>query len=246
MEWTDEGFVLSARRHGEGGAVVALLTRGHGRHAGFVRGGAGRRARGILQTGNLVSARWRARLDEHLGAYGCELLRAYAALLMTRRLPLLALASAAATLELLLPEREPHPGVFDGFRRLVEDLAGGDGRLDPLARWERDLLSDLGYGLDLSRCAVTGSAAGLAWVSPRTGRAVSRDAAGPWRERLLPLPPFLGPRGGPAGAGDVLDGLRLTGHFLARCARDAAAGGLPDARSQLVDRLRRDATISGG
>ena len=244
MNWSDEGIVLSARKHGESAAIVTLFTRTNGRHSGLVHGGSGSRARGVYQTGNLVSADWRARLSEHLGTMSCELLRPYAAALMTERLPLLALISAGALLERLLPEREPHPETFDRFQALIESLGDGPHWVEGYVHWERGLLDDLGYGLDLTACAATGTTNDLVYVSPRTGCAVSAVAGEPYRSKLLKLPGFfLGSAGGDAGD-DIRDGLRVTGHFLARCAKDADTGELPPARAQFVDRLRRDATIS--
>ena len=243
MEWNDEGFVLSARRHGENAAIVSLLTRDHGRHAGFVHGGTSRRARGVYQAGNLVHARWRARLSEHLGAYQCELAQAYAAAFLSERLRLLALTAAVATLDRLVPEREPQPRVFEEFRDLVENLAADEDWHAGLVRWELALLGHLGYGLDLSQCAATGTTEDLVYVSPRSGSAVSAEAGRPWRAKLLRLPPFLRSCG-PAGMSDIVDGLALTGHFLERCARETLGEGLPPARAQIVDALRRDAAVS--
>lgn len=239
MDWRDEGFVLSARRHGETSVIVSLLTRGHGRHAGLVRGGSGRRMRGVHQIGNLVHAHWRARLDEHLGTYRCELVRPHAAAFLSDRLALSALAAATATLDRLMPEREPQPEVFERFRTLVEGLSGGKDWRREFVRWELELLRRLGYGLDLDRCAATGAVGDLAHISPRSGRAVSAEAARPWRDRLLPLPAFLR-ADRPARLPDILDGLALTGHFLERCARETAGRGLPEARARLIDLLKGD------
>lgn len=245
MNWSDEGFVLSARKHGESAAIVTLFTREKGRHAGLVRGGSASRARGIYQTGNFVSADWQARLSEHLGTYTCELIKSHAAALMTERLELLALMSAAGVLERLLPEREPHPETFERFAVLIESLIAGEGWLTGYVDWEMHLLADLGYGLDLTACAATGNTEDLIYVSPRTGCAVSEGAGLPYRDKLLKLPAFLKGAGAAADMATIADGLRLTGHFLARCAQDADAGDLPQSRAQFVDRLRRDATISG-
>ncbi|MEK9645521.1 MAG: DNA repair protein RecO [Alphaproteobacteria bacterium] len=241
MNWSDEGIVLSARKHGESAAIVTLMTRDHGRHAGLVRGGAGSRARGLYQTGNLLSADWRARLSEHLGTYTCELVRPYAAGLLTERLPLRALASAAALVERLLPERAPHPETYENLIRLIEVLTGGNGWLTAYVHWELDLLGDLGYGLDLSCCAATGSTEDLVYVSPRTGCAVSAGAGAPYREKLLALPAFVTSETVSPDAAAVLDGLRLTGHFLERCAKEADAGDLPDARGRFMEGIRRSA-----
>lgn len=241
MNWSDEGFVLSVRKHGESSVIVSLLTRQKGRHAGLVRGGAGSRARGIYQPGNLVSAEWRGRLSEHLGTYSCELVKPYAASLLTERLPLVALSSATALLERLLPEREPHADTFERLRGLLDLLAAGNGWLGEYVRWELALLAELGYGLDLTQCAATGATEDLIYVSPRTGCAVSAGAGAPYRDKLLTLPTFLHDDEAAPAIGDILDGLALTGHFLARCAVEADSRDLPDARARFVSLLRRNA-----
>src|SRR5262249_43073865 len=215
MDWADDGIVLAARPHGESSAILTLLTRGHGRHAGLVRGGWSRRMRGLLEPGNRVQATWRARLPEHLGNYTCEPAGSMAVLLdaPTR---LAALTSAAAVSELALPEREPHPQAFDGFERLLAVLRSAPGELEWQAayvRWEMNLLAEIGFGLDLARCAASGAVENLAYVSPKSGRAVSAAVGAPYRTRLLPLPAFLA-GSGLADGGAILDGLRLTGHFL--------------------------------
>jgi DNA repair protein RecO (recombination protein O) len=249
IEWTDEAIVLSARRHGETAAIVSLLTRGHGRHAGLVHGGAGRRARGVYEPGNRVTAAWRARLSEHLGHFTCELVESRAAALLDDALRLAGLSAATALVDAALPEREPHGRVFDSLDRLLDRLCA----TGPAARWpaqyvrfELDLLSDLGFGLDLSRCAVTGRADDLTFVSPKTGRAVSAAAAEPYCDRLLPLPAFLTSRGADAAitADVVLAGLRLTAYFLEQHAfahqpAPGVAGRLPAARDRLVRLLQR-------
>lgn len=245
MEWSDNGIVLSARKHGEAAAIVTLLTRAHGRHAGLVRGGAGRRQRGTYQIGNLLAATWRARLAEHLGSYACEMIRAYAAEIMTERLPLAALASAAALVDLALPEREAHVHIFDGFATLLEALLR-PGWEPVYARWELDLLAALGFGLDLSECAATGVTEGLVYVSPRTGRAVSEAAGAPYRDRLLALPEFLrGDGESMVGSPAVLEALALTGHFLERHVFAPDGREIPAARSRLVDGISVSTTISG-
>lgn len=242
MEWSEDGIVLSARKHGESAAIVQLLTRDHGRHAGLVRGGAGRKARGIYQPGNRVAAIWRARLAEHLGNYSCELLASLAAGLLDDPVRLAGLASACALTETVLPEREPHPAVHDGLAALLADLddAAGDGAAawaQTYVRWELTLLAELGYGLDLSACAATGRNDELAWVSPKSGRAVSLSAGEPYRDRLLPLPSFL-LDGGEAGPGEIEQGLALTGHFFARHVFAPHGRRLPAARTRLAARLR--------
>ena len=242
MQWTD-GFVISTRKHGEAAAIVTLLTREHGRHGGLVRGGAGRRQRGTLQIGNLVRATWRARLAEHLGNLTCELTGAHAAGLLDRKMPLLALGAAAGLLEMSLPERAPHPEVFEQFAGLLDALAqpGWQARY---VRWEVDLLADLGFGLDLGECAATGTNDDLVYVSPRTGRAVSGAAGEPYRHRLLALPAFLLDHQSAADERQFLDGLALTGHFLATHVFAPDGRKLPAARNRLVDGIAGATTIS--
>jgi DNA repair protein RecO (recombination protein O) len=243
VEWSDEGIVLAARRHGEGSAIVSLLTLAHGRHLGLVRGGAGRRARGIYQPGNQVSAHWRARLSDHLGTFTCELTEAHAATLMEDALALAGLSAACALAEAALPEREPHAVLYEGTLELLASMRRAD-RLVSYVHWELGLLAELGYGLDLTTCAATGRGDDLAYVSPRTGRAVSRQAGAGWHDKLLALPGFL-TGVGEAGADDVLGGLALTGFFLERFVFAAQNRRLPPARIRLIDQIRRTATISG-
>jgi DNA repair protein RecO (recombination protein O) len=239
MEWTDRGVVLSARKLGEGGAVVTLLTAAHGRHAGLARGGASRRQRGLYLAGNEVTARWFARLDEHLGTYECELVSARAARLLEKPARLAALASACALIEAALPERHPYPALHAALVRLLDALeADAPGWPEAYVRFELTLLAELGFGLDLSACAVTGESVDLSYVSPRSGRAVSENAAGPYRDRLLRLPHFLLIAGNaPAEPEAIRDGLALTGYFLRRHLFASADGRLPPARDRLADRL---------
>ena len=241
MEWTDEGVVLGARKHGETAVIVQLLTRDHGRHAGLVRGGSSAKQRGLYQPGNIVSAHWRGRLAEHLGAYRCEMTRGHAALLLDDADRLAVLSAACAVAEAALPEREPHGPVYDGFLAVLDAL-GGDGEAalwgEVYVRWELGLLGELGFGLDLSACAATGRNDGLAYVSPRTGRAVSLSAGEPYRDRLLALPPFLAGGGSPV-AGDLRSGLALTGYFLERHVFEPLSRPLPQARFRLADRVAR-------
>jgi DNA repair protein RecO (recombination protein O) len=245
MEWRDEGFVLAARPHGEGAAVVQLLTRAHGRHAGLVHGGASRSKRGTVEPGNLVSAVWRARLSEHLGRYTVEATRHYAAQFMDDPARLAALSAACAVVETVIPEREPHPGLFEATGALFDALADGAPDIWPAVyiHWELGLLRELGFGLDLEKCAASGTSDDLAYVSPRTGRAVSRAAGTPYHERMLALPRFLAPggRGEGADAHDFTSGLRLTAHFLARHAFDPLDRPLPAARGRLEVLISRGA-----
>jgi len=241
MEWQDAGFVLAARRHGESALVVEVLTEAHGRHLGLVRGGQAPRRRAVLQPGNRVAVRWRGRLAEHLGAFECELVAAHAARLLDDPDRLFALAAAVGLVALALPEREPHGDVFAAFAALLGALDSGGGWPRRYVAWERDLLGALGFGLDLARCAATGATADLAYVSPRSGRAVSREAGAPYRDKLLALPDFLW-RDAPAEAGDIVAGLAVTGYFLDRHLLLPQGRRLPEARVRLAERLRQAAT----
>lgn len=236
MEWEAPAIVLDSRAYGEGGALVTLLTEANGAWRGLARGGGSRAQASLWQPGNLVQARWVARLSDQLGSVSAELVHVGAAAAIDDPLALAVLSAACATAEGALPEREPHPRVFAGLVRLIAALGAEPEILTDLVRWEAVLLAELGYGLDLETCAMTGATAGLAYVSPRTGRAVSRDAAGVWAPRLLPLPGFLAGsnRADPA---DWRDGLRLTGHFLARDAFGNHHRAIPEARLMLYDRV---------
>jgi DNA repair protein RecO (recombination protein O) len=242
MLWEDDGVVLARRLHGESAAVVSVLTAAHGRHAGLVRGGAGRRARPVWQPGNRVRATWRARLPEQLGTFSGELQEACAALLLEHADRLAALGAACALLEATLPERDPHPLLYDGVNGLISDLQERDDWPEHYVRFELALLAELGFGLDLAACAVTGAAADLAYVSPRTGRAVGRAAAGAYAARLLPLPAFL-TGAGAADPAQIAAGLKLTGAFLQRHLFDAAERPMPGARERLLRRLARSSVM---
>ena len=242
MQWQDTGFVLAARRHGESALIVELLTRERGRHAGLVRGGQSPKARAILQLGNEVAAVWRGRLDEHLGTIGCELVRAHVARFLDDPDRLAGLTAAAALVGAALPEREPHADVFVSFARLVEALDSGIDWRAQYVKWEQDLLGALGFGLDLSHCAISGSTADLAYVSPRTGRAVSQPAGLPYHDKLLRLPEFLW-CDTPADAAQVVLGMALTGHFLTQHVFAPHGRALPPARIRLADRMRQTAAV---
>lgn len=236
MEWEAPAIVLGIRPLGEGDALATVLTEEHGAHRGLARGGGSRAKAAVWQTGNLVEARWVARLSDQLGSFTAELVHPGAALAMDDALALAVLSSACAVAEGALTEREPHPQAFAGLLALITRLSEGPEILGELVRWELTVLAELGYGLDLGCCAVTGATEGLCWVSPRTGRAVSEAAAGPWKERLLPLPPFL--HGGDGDAREWASGLALTGHFLARDAFGSQHKPVPPARERLVDRAQ--------
>ena len=234
MEWDAPAIVLDARPYGEGDAVATVMTEAHGAHRGLARGGLARGRAAVWQPGNVVQARWVARLADQLGSLSAELVHPAAALAMDDPLALAILRAACAVAEGALPEREAHPRVFAGLLRLLAGLAAGPPALASLVRWEAMLLADLGYGLALDACALTGGTAGLLWVSPRTGRAVSDAAAGAWRARLLKLPALLRDDSG-GDAASWRDGLRLTGHFLARDAFGHHHRPLPAARLALYD-----------
>lgn len=232
IRWRDEGLLLSVRRHGEGAAILEVFTEGHGRHAGVAPGGGSRRQAPLLQPGAQLSVEWSARLEAHIGSWRAEPVRSRAAALMGDRAALAAMGSVAALSLAFLPERAPHPALYARTVALADALGEDPDWPALYALWELALLSELGFGLDLSSCAATGATEDLAWISPRSGRAVSREAGAPWASRLLPLPRlFLGQGEVP----DVAAALRVTGHFLD--ARAAPAFGLeraPEARARLV------------
>jgi len=245
MQWLDEGIVLAMRKHGESAAIVSLLTAEHGRHAGLLRGGAGRRLRGLAQPGNLVRATWRARLPEHLGSYALELSHAGAGRLFDAPERLAGLAAACAVVEVTVPEREPHPALYQAMLALLEALAESEAWAAVYVRFEIGLLQELGFGLDLSRCAMTGAHEGLTYVSPKSGRAVTEAAAQPWKEKLLRLPAFLlGAQAGGLMADDLKDGLLLSGHFLERYVLVPAGKVMPAARTRLLEQFSKATTRS--
>lgn len=244
MDWDAPAIVLDARPFGEGDAIATVMTEAHGLHRGLARGGASRAQAGMWQPGNLVQVRWVARLADQLGSFSAEMIHAGAAFVMDDPLALAMLSAVCAVAEGALPEREPHPRVFHGLVHLVARLPRGAAMLNGLILWETALLADLGYGLDLTSCAMTGETSGLAFVSPRTGRAVTDAAAGLWKSRLLRLPSFLA-GGNTAEPADWRDGLTLTGHFLARDVFGVQHRPLPQARQMLYDRVAALAGESG-
>ena len=244
MEWTDEGVLLSMRRHGESAAIVEVFTAAHGRHLGLVRGGASRKMAAMLQPGSQLALRWRARLDDHLGIFTVEPLAARAGI-MADALALAGLNAVCALLHVALPERQAHLPLWRVTMALLARIdsrpeARQEARQDwvpDYLRWELLLLEELGFGLDLTACAVTGSREDLAYVSPRSGRAVSREAAGDWAARLLPLPPVLLGQG-PATGAEAGQALALTGYFLDLGLQPLLMGKpLPEARARLLRML---------
>ncbi|HRO33444.1 MAG TPA: DNA repair protein RecO [Brevundimonas sp.] len=237
MDFADDAFVLAARSHGDTGAVVDLLTAEHGRRGAYVAGGASRRMRPFLQAGAQVTVDYRARTSEHLGAARLEPVGQGPSALFDDPLALIGLNAAAAVAQGALPEREPHPGAFLAFQALMAAFAVPEVWPAVFVKFEAGLLDDLGFGLDLSRCASTGTTDDLVWVSPRTGRAVSAEAGAPYSDRLLALPPFL--LGAQAGLrdGDVRAGFALTGHFLEQFVFNPLNRPLPPARVWMLDKL---------
>ena len=241
MEWSGEASVMSQRRHGENAVILTVLSRDAGLISGLVPGGASAKRAAMLQPGGRLALRWRARLEDQLGTFAVEPARARSGLIGSAD----ALAGVNAVTALLcfaLPERDPHPRLSDATEALLDAMDAGEDWAEAYLRWEMRLLEEMGFGLDLQSCAVTGTREGLAYVSPRTGRAVSAAAAGEWASRLLPLPAMLGGRGN----GGLADALALTGHFLqSRLAEVHAGKPLPAARGRLVARLAaRDADMA--
>jgi DNA repair protein RecO (recombination protein O) len=237
MEWKDEGIVLAVKRHGESSAIAEILTATRGRSLGLVRGGRSRHMRPVLQPGNIVLATWRARLEEHLGNFALEPLELKAGLLIGEAMRLAALTTLTAEAQ-LLPEREPHPRLYEAMRVVLDALEDEATWPALLVRWELGLLDELGFGLDLARCAATGTTEDLIFVSPKTGRAVSRDAGLAYRDRLLALPAFLkGSQAGRPGQTDVVDGLKLTGFFLERHVFGPRGVAAPESRHWIATHL---------
>lgn len=241
MEWTDEGVILSVRRHGESSIILEAMTPRHGRHLGLVRGGRSARLRAVLQPGNSVELTWRARLQEHLGNFSVEAGRLRVAGLMGTEIGLYGLQVVAGHLR-LLPERDPHDSLYRAALVLLDHLDEPVKAARLLIRFELALLEELGFGLDLASCAATGRTGDLAFVSPKSGRAVSSEAGQPWADRLLRLPPFLagGPaRDGDAGVTDIADGLEITRYFLDRDVWSARGLRPPDERMKFARAVSR-------
>lgn len=238
VEWTDVGVVLSVRRYGEYDVILHALTEEHGHHAGVVKGGGGRRSRGLYQPGNQLHIKWRARLADHLGTFTCEPQRMFAAEAMQKRETLTALSALCAMAEAVLPEREAHPLAYRQACHLLETL-GQPGWIADYVLWECHLLKELGFGLDLDTCAATGATEDLVYVSPKSGRAVSREGGAPYKGRLLDLPAFLKSESDEVPEDEQLEiGLNLTGHFLDQHVYGPHQKALPDARQRLKALVR--------
>lgn len=246
MQWRDEGIILATRRHGETSAILEVMTAAHGRHLGLVRGGRSRRMQPVLQPGNRVELVWRARLDEHLGTFQVEALELNAARLLASATAVYGIQTLAAHLR-LLPERDPHGGLYAALGALLGHLDEPRAAAELMARFELLLLDELGFGLDLTQCAASGVREELAYVSPRSGRAVSRDAGAPWADRLLVLPAFLRRGSGLRGETHTFeDAFKLTGFFLARNIYEPRGIAAPEARDGFLLALRRHLSAHTG
>jgi DNA repair protein RecO (recombination protein O) len=238
MQWTDEGIVLGIKRHGEANGILELMTRERGRHLGMVRGGFGSRMKPVLQLGNSVSATWRARLDEHLGNYTIEALNLRASNFFAAPHAAYGVTHLAALMR-LLPERDPHAALYVALEDILDRLDDVQTAAPMVARFELQLLSEFGFGLDLEQCASTGARDNLVYVSPKSGRAVSREAGEPWADKLFRLPAFLVEQSVMPAVQDLSDGFALTGFFLARHVLEPRGLELTDERSHFIAALIR-------
>ena len=238
MQWTDEGIVIGVKRHGEASAILELMTHDHGRHLGLVRGGFGSRLKPVLQPGNTVNAAWRARLDEHLGNYAIEGLHLRAASFFAAPHAIYGVSHLAALMR-LLPERDPHKGLYYALDDILSHLNDAALAAPMVVRFELQLLAELGFGLDLERCAATGGVVDLGFVSPKSGRAVSRTAGEPWADKMLRLPAFLREQQAIPAGRDLADGFALTGYFLTRHALEPRGLALADERAHFIAALNR-------
>lgn len=249
MEWTDEAIVLSASRFGENDAVLEVMSRSHGRARGFVKGGMGRRNKANLQPGNSLSLTWRSRIEANLGRFQLELIHSPLGNLISDGHRMEALAAVTAVVASTMPEREEHTYVYEALQAYVSLLEADGGAVShwgaALAQIEYGILNELGYGLDLSECAATGTRDNLVYVSPKSGRAVSEAAGEPYKDKLLPLPAFLiGAQGAERSLNTVFLGLQLTGYFLERNVWIVAGNGQPDARERLTASIRRQLGVN--
>jgi len=238
MQWTDEGIVLGVKRHGETSGILELLTRAHGRHLGLVRGGFSSRLKPVLQLGNSVSATWRARLDEHLGTYTVEPVALRASNFFGAPHAVYGVSHLAALMR-LLPERDPHEGLHDALIEILDRLDDAGAAAPMVVRFELQLLAELGFGLDLAQCAATGTSEELDYVSPKSGRAVSRAAGTPYADKMLRLPAFLREPQTVAAGRDLADGFALTGFFLTRHVLEPRGLTLADERAHFIAALAR-------
>ncbi len=234
MQWTEDAIILGVRRHGESSVIAEVMTAARGRHLGLVRGGRSRAMQPVLQPGNAVEATWRARIEDHLGEFRIEPVRLRAAKLMETATAVNGVQAMAALLR-LLPERDPHPHLYEALDLILDHLDEPVAAGELFVRFELALLNDLGFGLDLTECAATGLTTDLAFVSPKSGRAVSRDAGSPYADRMLALPGFLAPGATTAADGAALAAaFRLTAFFLTRHVYEPRGVMPSDAREGFV------------
>ncbi len=244
MEWTDEAIILGTKKHGETSVLLEVMTRNHGRVMGLVKGGSSRRQQPVLQPGNSLSVVWRARLENHLGQITTELLTSRAARLMALPLGTYGI-QFIAELTRLLPERVAHPYLFQALNVIVDEFEEGDVAGELMVRYELALLTELGFGLDLERCAATGRTDDLVYVSPKSGRAVCAEAGKPYHDRMLPLPAFL--RGEASSNrvsyGELSQGFALTSFFLERHVYRPLELQAPELRKNFIDVVRKDLSL---
>jgi DNA repair protein RecO (recombination protein O) len=237
-QWQDQGIVLAVRPHGEGGAILTLLTEMHGKHAGYVHGAKTSKMRGILEPGNIVSVNWSARVVDNLGVYKVEQVSQSSALLMNEPIKLSALLSLCGLCERALPEREVCEGLFYGFKALIEAL---DSELWGVSyiMWEIAFLKELGFGLDFSKCVAGGDSEKLLYMSPKSGRAVSEEKGELYKDKLLGLPDFLKPNGSNTNDIEIYKGILLTGYFLENWVFAHHSKGVPEERLRFASRFAK-------
>lgn len=244
MHWTDQAIVLSAKKYGESSAIVTLLTAEHGIFKGLVRGISGKKQRGIYQTGNLIEAIWRGRLSEHLGNFTAELESANAAMLLSSSSKLSALLSISSILESVLPEREPHMDVFEHLVDFIEHLTEDKNWPLYYVAMEFKLLNLLGFGIDVSSCAATGAVEDLIYISPKSGRAVSRTAGDPYRDRLFAMPKFLtNGYNSDIKMHEIINAMNICSYFLEKYRFKPHNASLPDARLRFAEIMKKKEVV---
>ena len=242
MNWTDKGIIIENRKYGETSSILTMLTAEHGKHSGLIKGARNKKSRGMYEIGYLAHVEWKARLEESLGYFKCELLNAYTCAYLNDPMRLAGISSICSVLNGALPEREPSNPIYESLSSFISKLSSNDW-LKNYINFELKLLSELGFSLNLLSCAVTGQVNELCYVSPKTGRAVSKNVGNPYKERLLALPPFLVEESHSSNT-DILNGLNLTGYFLKRNVFAQVNRGLPAARDRLVDRVVQKNSIN--
>ncbi len=245
MKWSDTAIILSSRKLGENSAIIGLMTPKHGFYKGVDRWAFSKSKRGLYQRGNIVSANWQARLHEHLGNISCELMRPVAAIIMDDPTKLAVMNSAVGMVENILAEREKQPVIYACLEALIDSLCNEGDYLAEYVKLEFNLLVCSGFGIDLERCAATGRKDDLVYVSPRSGRAVNREAGKPYHDKLLRLPAFL--HSAPeedhkVSAGEIREGMRLCGYFIHERIFTQRNIPSPSARARLINMLVEETT----